>query len=56
MSVINIFKKEEHTMNPLLLAFDIISIFCLTYVSVFLYLERKRILKFLEEQDEDTKE
>ena len=43
-------------MNPLLLAFDIISIFCLTYVSVFLYLERKRILKFLEEQDEDINE
>ena len=56
MSVINIFKKEEHIMNPLLLAFDIISIFCLTYAATFLYLERKRILKFLEEQDEDTNE
>ena len=43
-------------MNPLLLACDIISIFCLTYVSVFLYQERKRILKFLEEQDEDTRD
>ena len=43
-------------MNPLLLAIDIVSIFCLTYVSVFLYLERKRILKFLEELDEHTKE
>ena len=43
-------------MNSLLFTLDVISIFCLTYVSVFLYLERKRILKFLEEQDEDTKE
>lgn len=40
-------------MNPLLLAIDIISIFCLTYVATFMILERKRIHKFLEEQDED---
>ena len=42
-------------MKPLLLTLDVISIFCLTYVATFLYLERKRILKFLEEQDEDTR-
>ena len=43
-------------MDSLLLAFDIISVFCLTYAATFLYLERKRILKFLEEQDEDIKD
>ena len=43
-------------MKPLLLTLDVISIFCLTYVATFLYLERKRILKFLEEQDEHDKE
>ena len=43
-------------MNPILFTLDVISIFCLTYVATFLYLERKRILKFLEEQDEDTKD
>ena len=43
-------------MKPLLLLLNILSISYLTYLATFLYLERKRILKFLEELDEDSNE
>ena len=43
-------------MKTLLFLLNILSISYLTYLATFLYLERKRIIKFLEEQDEDTNE